>query len=253
MSTTTTPEILDATTATPAADSPAATAETTTAATPPPVDEWQTALEAWADELQAECTLHIEGGLREPSGHLWRLIYGTLLAICSEPAEALKKPSWRMIAAGNKLATAAASPFCDSEGRYRGVNVRGIHSFDLTRPALDLVDSIRDRRNGPPTTITVTHKLQTVEELEKSGCSWDSMALALGLHRILGHRPTVNEWYDIRRGEHPTVTIPTTRTTTHPSKPWPDLPQRLHNVAWAVVVLAKVLEIPDPPQIEDLL
>ena len=228
------------------------TAATPPTATPPVVDEWQTALETWADDLQAACQPYLDSKLREPSSILWRSIYGSLTCICAEPTEALKKPSWRMVAAANKLAVAAASPFCTADGHFRGTDPGNVHVFDLTRPALDWIDAVRDRRNGPPVTITTVHKLPTVEELEKSGCSWDAVCLALGLRTLMGRMPTSDEWFDIKRGEHPTVKVPTTRTTTCQSKPWPDLPQRLHTTAWAIVVLSKVLNV-KPPKVEDLL
>ncbi len=254
MSTTATPETAIPEPQTTADNSTAATtAEATTATTPPPPDPWQDCLERWATELRAVCQTHIDGQLREPTAELWRSIYGTLLAVCAEPALALEKSSWRMAAAANKLAVAAAAPYCTTDGHFRGLTVRDIHAHDLTRPALDLVDAIRDRRNGPPQTITTVHKLPSVEELEKSGCEWTAVCLALGLHRIMGRMPTSNEWFDIKRGEHPTVKVPTTRTTTCQSKPWPDCCQRLHSTAWGVQVLAKVLEIPNPPRVEDLL
>ena len=221
---------------------------------PPPVpDPWQDALERWATELQAECERLIAAAVREPSERLWQLLYGTLLAVTAEPAEALLWKSWKMIAAANSLAATAGGVFCDGAGRYAGVGARNVHVHELTRPGLDLCDSIRQRRNPPPPTTTEVCKLQSLESLEKSGCAWEACVWALNLHKLAGRMLTRNEWLEVREGTHATLKIPTEKTVVHKLKDWPDIPQRLHTTAWAVLVLARALSIANPPRIEDLL
>jgi hypothetical protein len=219
---------------------------------PPPSDPWQDALERWATELQAECERLIAAAVREPSERLWQLLYGSLLAITAEPAEALLWKSWKMIQRANSLAATAGGVFCDGAGRYAGVGARNVHVHELTRPGLDLCDSIRQRRNPPPPTTTEVHKLQSLESLEKSGCAWEACVWALNLHVLAGRMLTRNEWLQVREGTHPTLRIPTEKTVTHKLKDWPDIPQRLHTTAWAVLVLAKALQV-EIPEVHDLL